>query len=60
MKSSAKSTVFVVPVVVRDGDDVGVDHGDGGEHEEREAAREGHVQPELQRLARHAAEPVGS
>ena len=40
-----------------DRDDAVVEHGDDDEHDEREAAREGHVQPEPRRGASHAAEP---
>ena len=46
-----------VPVVSSDGEDARVEHGDDGEHDEGEAAREGHVQAEPGRGARHAAEP---
>ena len=52
--------IVIVPrvPVVSDGDDAGVEHGDDDEHDEREAAREGHVQPEPRLGARHAAEPA--
>ena len=39
-----------------DGDDAVVEHGDDDEHQEREAAREGHVQTETRLGAPHADE----
>ena len=49
--------IIIPGVPVPDRDDAVVEHGDDDEHDEREAAREGHVQPEPRRGASHAAEP---